>query len=91
MKKSDHVEIETRTRNYEKIFKDECIFPQEMPRSEQNVLGNGAFTLMHAYFMTLQIKELHKEGGEKKAFYLLGLVEAILSAHKLLTLDEMFY
>ncbi len=90
MRKSNHEELEIRAKEYKKIFQEECIPPQELARSELNYLCNGQFALMHAHSMTLLMEKMHEDGENERAFHLLGVIETILSSHKLLTTDKMF-
>ncbi len=91
MTRFDRPKLEVRARNYEKIFKEEDIMPEELHGDGLNYLSSRGPALSHAHFMTLQMKELYKDGETKYAFYLLGMVEIILSSYELLPAGKRLY
>ncbi len=91
--KSDDVEIQVRSRSYERILKDKGVSPVELSGDKLISLlssGNNKDALMHAHFMALQMKEMHKDGENAMAFHLLGMIEIILVSNEILPPDKIF-
>ena len=82
--------IYERLSRYEAYFIEAGIPAQELPRSDDNFLRRGEFTLMHAHFLTLKAKEYICDELTEKAMYLLGIVETILSMQMLLPTERMY-
>lgn len=93
VRKTDEVEMQVRSRRYERILKDKGVSPVELSGDSLVAIlssKNNKDALMHAYFMLLQMKEMQKDGENAIAFHLLGMVEIILVSNKILPPSKIF-